>query len=289
MGYLGKGKTSDLVFQLDQNTLKIGVPSGITIDTINVTNLFADNSDTDTLIVNSGATLPAFDVLSVNPTGNSSLGTVVQGTWEGSIIQTAYGGTGKSSYNTGDLLVGSGVSLEILPSGANHTYLRVGTTGLEWSAAWEGSVVQEAYGGTGKSTHASGSLLVGNGAGLNSLPSGSFGQVLKVGATGVEWSTDIDTTSNIRSFAVANSGSGYLASDADEIILLNGASGVLLPSLPTVGLPVTIKDRAGTATASPVPVSGNGNTIDGTGVYTIDQDYGFVTIVWDSVEWVRIG
>jgi hypothetical protein len=51
----------------------------------------------------------------------TTLGTITTGTWQGSVIAALYGGTGQSSYSTGDLLVASGAS--------TLSKLTVGTSG----------------------------------------------------------------------------------------------------------------------------------------------------------------
>jgi hypothetical protein len=51
----------------------------------------------------------------------TTLGTITTGTWQGSVIAALYGGTGHSSYSTGDLLVASGAS--------TLSKLTVGTSG----------------------------------------------------------------------------------------------------------------------------------------------------------------
>jgi len=51
----------------------------------------------------------------------TTLGTITTGTWQGSVITALYGGTGHSSYSTGDLLVASGAS--------TLSKLTVGTSG----------------------------------------------------------------------------------------------------------------------------------------------------------------
>jgi hypothetical protein len=51
----------------------------------------------------------------------TTLGTITAGTWQGSVIAALYGGTGHSSYSTGDLLVASGAS--------TLSKLTVGTSG----------------------------------------------------------------------------------------------------------------------------------------------------------------
>ncbi len=65
MAFLGHSASGDVVFQKNGRDLKVGQLESLTVDT---------------LTVNSGATLPAFDSLSVKPGGTSELGTVGAGT-----------------------------------------------------------------------------------------------------------------------------------------------------------------------------------------------------------------
>lgn len=117
MGYTGKRLPGDLVHQLGQD-IKVGIPAAAT---------FGD------LTVLSGATLPAFDALVVKPSGTSQLGLVTQGGWQGSGIAPAYGGTGQTSYNPGDLLfVNSGGNLTVLPSGSNGQVLTISGGTIAW-------------------------------------------------------------------------------------------------------------------------------------------------------------
>jgi hypothetical protein len=68
----------------------------------------------------------------------TSVGTITSGTWAGSLITGLYGGTGYSSYNKGDLLVGAGSTFVKLPVGTD-TYVLTSnsstTAGVAWTAA----------------------------------------------------------------------------------------------------------------------------------------------------------
>lgn len=64
----------------------------------------------------------------------TTVGTLTTGTWSANVIGTAYGGTGKSSYSTGDILVGdANGSLTALPIGANGTVLRTLDSTIQWT------------------------------------------------------------------------------------------------------------------------------------------------------------
>ena len=71
----------------------------------------------------------------VGQTSITTLGTVSTGAWQGTAVGAAYGGTGLSSYSTGDLLVANGTSsLTKLGLGAAGKMLQVNAagTGLEY-------------------------------------------------------------------------------------------------------------------------------------------------------------
>ena len=66
------------------------------------------NSEIDTNFINLNN-----NKLESDWTGNTSivtLGTIVTGTWQGSVVQEAYGGTGESNYSPGQLLIGNSSS-----------------------------------------------------------------------------------------------------------------------------------------------------------------------------------
>ena len=73
--------------------------------------------------------------ISSNYIGQSSIttvGTVTTGTWHGDTVAEAYGGTGKTSYTTGDLLTGNNSGgLSILGIGLPGQVLRVNSAGTE--------------------------------------------------------------------------------------------------------------------------------------------------------------
>lgn len=71
--------------------------------------------------------------ISVNYAGQSSIntvGTIASGAWQGTAVGAAYGGTGRSSYNSFDLLVGSVTTgLNVLAMGTAGKFLQVNAAG----------------------------------------------------------------------------------------------------------------------------------------------------------------
>jgi hypothetical protein len=85
--------------------------------------------------------------------GNSSLGTVTSGVWNGSVIGGSYGGTGLTSINANQLLIG----------GAGNTFTQVATSALNIALSDTTGTLAITKGGTGLATTPSyGQLLMGN-------------------------------------------------------------------------------------------------------------------------------
>jgi hypothetical protein len=78
----------------------------------------------------------------------SSIGTVTAGTWNATAIDPVYGGTGLTSYTTGDILYASGANtLAKLPVGTNGSPLTLAAGIPSW-----GGTIGVAFGGTGATT-----------------------------------------------------------------------------------------------------------------------------------------
>lgn len=116
-------------------------------------------------------------------TSITTLGTITSGTWNGSTITPAYGGTGLTSYTAGDLIYASGTTtLATLADVATGNALISGGVGAAPS-----------WGKIGLTTHVSGTLPIANGgtgdsavptAGAVAYGNGSFYQFTAVGAAG---------------------------------------------------------------------------------------------------------
>lgn len=99
-------------------------------------------------------------------TSITTLGTIGTGTWNANTIAAIYGGTGLTSYTTGDLIVASSAtSLTQLPDVATGNVLLSGGVGAAPS-----------YGKVGLTTHVSGTLPIANG-GTNNTATPTAGAV----------------------------------------------------------------------------------------------------------------
>ena len=92
-------------------------------------------------------------------TNITTLGTITTGTWSGTVIDDLKGGTGFSSYATGDLLYASAANtLSKLTIGAANKVLTVSGGKPIWATLavnnsnWDGTVLSITNGGTGQST-----------------------------------------------------------------------------------------------------------------------------------------
>ena len=78
----------------------------------------------------------------------------------------------------------------------------------------------------------------------------------------------------------------YAVTASDGVVLLTGTAQVVNLPAGSAGRQVVLKDKAGTATASPITVNPNGaETIDGAGVLSLDSNYVSVTLVFSGTEW----
>jgi hypothetical protein len=132
------------------------------------------NAEIDTNFINLNT-----DKLEATWTGNTTLvtlGTVTTGTWSATTIATTKGGTGLTSYATGDLTYASGSNtLAKLTKPAATSLLTMDAAGAPaWAAltatgitglgtvtlgVWNGTTVATGYGGTGLTTFTSGGAV----------------------------------------------------------------------------------------------------------------------------------
>lgn len=97
------GNQLDIAYQLDNSfyLAQFNTSSNVNLNSINLNAVTTFNK------VSSDGALPFV----ISPTGYSGSGAVTQGYWRGETIEVNKGGTGRTSYSNGQLLIGSGTSI----------------------------------------------------------------------------------------------------------------------------------------------------------------------------------
>ena len=162
-----------------------GSASTVGTFTVNAQGQLTAASDATIAIAGSQITSGTVDSarISGSYTGITGVGTLTAGTWNATTIAAAYGGTGLTSYTTGDLLYASGsTTLAALADVATGNALISGGVGANPS-----------YGKIGLTTHVSGTLPIANG-GTNGTAVPTAGALAY--GTGTEYAFTAAGTSN---------------------------------------------------------------------------------------------
>lgn len=162
-----------------------GSASTVGTFTVNAQGQLTAASDAPIAIAGSQITSGTVDSarISGSYTGITGVGTLTAGTWNATTIAAAYGGTGLTSYTTGDLLYASGsTTLAALADVATGNALISGGVGANPS-----------YGKIGLTTHVSGTLPIANG-GTNGTAVPTAGALAY--GTGTEYAFTAAGTSN---------------------------------------------------------------------------------------------
>jgi len=162
-----------------------GSASTVGTFTVNAQGQLTAASDAPIAIAGSQITSGTVDSarISGSYTGITGVGTLTAGTWNATTIAVAYGGTGLTSYTTGDLLYASGsTTLASLADVATGNALISGGVGANPS-----------YGKIGLTTHVSGTLPIANG-GTNGTAVPTAGALAY--GTGTEYAFTAAGTSN---------------------------------------------------------------------------------------------
>jgi hypothetical protein len=211
-----------------------------------------------------GSVIVDIDSTYIGQTSITTLGTITNGAWNGSLITGTYGGTGvnngASTITLGGNFATSGAFNTTVTANTNVTLPTSGTlinsavttlsslvsVGTISTGSWGATVISPTYGGTGVNNGASTITLGGNFA-----TSGAYAATLTLtGATNVTLPTSgtLATTSSIPTFplSLANGGlNANLTASNGGIFYSTGSAGAIL---------------AGTATANQVLLSGSSTT-----------------------------
>lgn len=135
------------------------------------------------LISQGTSTLPAYsNTLPSTVQGNiTTVGTVTSGTWNGSVIDPAHGGTGIANNNSSTLTISGNFGTTLTVTGTTGVTLPTSGT-LATTSQLLTTPVSVGNGGTGRSTLTNHGVLVGaTTSAITQLAAGSAGQVLQSG------------------------------------------------------------------------------------------------------------
>lgn len=227
---------------------------------------------------------PNIDIASnyVGQTSITTLGTITTGTWNGSTIQVANGGTGATSFTSNGVLFGNGTgSLQVTTAGSADQVLVIphaggsptfGAVNLSASAATTGTLPYTA-GGTGLSTLGTANQILGVNAGATALEYKSLtstgGTIAYTNSAG---SLNLDVVNNTSTQKVKVAQAGTVNSTRQEINFINGT-----------GITVTVADNSGSDRADVTITATNSGTVskfaasigDGSSTsYTVNHNLG---------------
>ena len=186
-------------------------------------------------------------VLTIGPAGNIIWGGIdlSNSLTTTGVLASTKGGTGRSNYFGGDLLVGAttGGGLNRLPAGLNGKYLQSTGTYLTWGdidlsdTSSVSGVLDQSRGGTGFTSYAYGDLLYGNSSGdLDKLARGAKNRILIVdNSNTLTWGqldlANLDYTTN--ALPGSRGGTGFTSYTQGNLITTN-ISGQLIKLTPGV-------------------------------------------------------
>lgn len=160
----------------------------------------------------------------------TSVGTIATGTWQATAIGALYGGTGQTSWATGDLLYASGTNTlakrtigstgqALVVSGGVPTWAAITSVGTIATGVWQGTAVGAVYGGTGQTTYTTGDILYASDATtLAKRAAGASNQILTMSSGVPTWaypSIPQLSVSADRTFALTDQGMHIYHPSAD--------------------------------------------------------------------------
>jgi hypothetical protein len=182
-----------MIYNTTTNKFNFYNGSWIEVHSGNSTIVSSVTGTTNRISVGGTSTDPVIDISSsyVGQSSITTLGTITTGTWNGSAVGPAYGGTGNTTYTVGDLLYASGatalsklnavVAGNALISGGTSTAPSWGKIGLTTHVS---GILPIANGGTNSTaTPVNGGVGYGDGSSLKYSAAGTSGQVLTSAGT----------------------------------------------------------------------------------------------------------
>ena len=184
----------------------------------------------------------------------TSVGTIGTGVWQGTAIGPTYGGTGQTTYTTGDLLYASASNtLSKLGIGAAGTVLTSNGTNVSWSSTYAGTVTSVAQSFTGGLISVSGSPITTSGT-LALTVAGTSGGIPYFSSAST-WASSAALAANAivigggagAAPATTTTGTGVIAAIGNAV---TGSGGIVLQTSPTITTPTTSGNVTATGSAA---------------------------------------
>jgi hypothetical protein len=230
-------------------------------------------SATTTVVKINGSSVPAG--------GSLTTGNVLQVNGSSSLTYGAINLAGGSGYITGNLPTSN-----IAPGTSGQVLMSNGTPATTWTTL-TGDVTVNATGGTTVNSISGSSPIDISAATLNFT--GGTGNLQSNGTTIASiTSSKLITIKGIRRNVTSVTASTYTALVTDDIIAADPTSNTIaitLPSSPTTGDTLVIKDITGQASTNSITVSPASGNIDGATSFVMDINYASITVVYTGAQW----